>query len=184
MDKKPEPTAEDDSPGRSMPGAAYADAPQFDLTDHCSLLTSNQLGDLRAHLTALMGLLAVENIAGEIRVEIVDDTRMSRMHETHKNTPGTTDVLTFDLAPTDDAVLDADILICADEASRQAQRRGHDVNRELMLYTVHAVLHCTGYDDNHDNNRGTTDMHNREDEILTSLGLGVVYHTADAENQS
>ena len=92
--------------------------------------------------------------------------------------------ISFDLAPGDDLTLDADVLICADEARRQAANRGHDTVNELMLYTVHAVLHCTGFDDTHDNESGITAMHNREDEILTSLGLGAVYHTADAGGDS
>jgi len=188
MDKKLEPPAEDDCPGRSMPGASCADAkagiPTCDLADPCSHLVQGQLAALRTHTDVLMQLIAGNAITGELRVEIVSDERMSQMHKAYKDTPGTTDVLTFDLAPDNDALLDADILICADEAARQADQRAHDVVSELMLYIIHAVLHCTGYDDTHDNRLGITDMHNREDEILASLGLGAVFHSASAEDGS
>lgn len=177
MDKKPEPPAEDDSPGRSMPGAACADAPAIDLIDPGSLLSKTQLDALRTHADSAMRVFASAGVTGEARIEIVNDDRMSAMHETHKNTPGTTDVLTFDLAPDNDTLLDADVLICADEAARQASERGHDLVSELMLYIVHALLHCTGYDDTHDGALGATEMHSREDEILTAIGLGTVYHT-------
>lgn len=168
-----------------MPGVPAADATTADLADHGSLLSSDELTSLGAHTKRLMALLAREDIRGEIRVTVIDDTEMSLQHETHKNTPGTTDVLTFDLAPTDDSALDADILICADEARRQSGERGHGVVNELMLYIVHAVMHCTGYDDAADEgDRGAKAMHAREDEILTELGLGAVFHTQSAGDAS
>ena len=185
MDEKPEPPAEDDSPGRPMPGVPAADATTADLADPGSLLSSDELAVLRACAERFMGLLARGHIRGEIRVTIIDDTEMSRLHETHKDAPGTTDVLTFDLAPDDDTLLDADILICADEARRQSQARGHEVTSELMLYIVHAALHCTGYDDSEDvGERGALAMHAREDEILIELGLGAVFHTQSAGDAS
>ncbi|GAB5497349.1 MAG: hypothetical protein Phyf2KO_24290 [Phycisphaerales bacterium] len=186
MDKKPEPPpAEDDSPGRPMPGVPAADAPTAELTDPGSLLSSDDLTALGAHTERFMALLAQESIRGDIRVKVIDDTEMSRQHEEHKNTPGTTDVLTFDLAPDNDTLLDADILICADEARRQSDERGHGVVSELMLYIVHSVLHCTGFDDAaEDGAFGANAMHAREDEILTQLGLGAVFHTQNAGDAS
>lgn len=168
-----------------MPGVPAADAPTVDLGDPASLLTPHERDALRAHADALMQVLAREHVLGDIRVTILDDARMSLQHETHKQMPGTTDVLTFDLAPDQLSLLDADILICADEARRQAETRGHQVVSELMLYIVHGVLHCTGYDDAQDEGDfGARAMHQREDEILTELGLGTVYHSHSAEDAS
>ena len=115
MDEKPEPPADDDSPGRPMPGVPAADAPTVELADPGSLLSNDEFAALGAHTNRFMALLAQEGIRGDIRLTVIDDTEMSRQHEVHKNTPGTTDVLTFDLAPDNDTLLDADILICADE---------------------------------------------------------------------
>lgn len=130
---------------------------------------------MRGLIDALTGFLSGEGLNGEIRAEVVGDERMSDLHERHKNTPGTTDVLTFDLSG-DPRVLDVDIVICADEARRQAEARGHGVAEELALYIVHGVLHCTGYDDHEESGeRGAAAMHKREDEILSAIGAGVVY---------
>jgi probable rRNA maturation factor len=122
--------------------------------------------------------------AGEVRVRVVGDAEMAAAHEEFAGAPGTTDVLTFDLSDPDapppvapDARrLDADILVCADEARRQAASRGHEVERELLLYIIHGVLHCMGHDD-HDEAAAAA-MHTREDEVLAAIGVGPTYRSA------
>ena len=46
---------------------------------------------------------------------------------------------------------------------------GHRVERELLLYCVHGLLHCLGHDD-HDE-AGWRAMHAREDEIERTLDV-------------
>lgn len=121
------------------------------------------------HARAAVGHLGA---AGEVRVRVVNDAQMAAAHERYSGIPGTTDVLTFDLAG-EPGVLDVDILVCVDEARRQAAARGHSVERELLLYVVHGVLHCLGHDD-HDE-AGAAAMHAREDEILGAIGVGATY---------
>lgn len=134
------------------------------------------------------GSLAAARLAarGEVRVRLVDDTEMAAAHERYSGIPGTTDVLTFDLTdrgPADGesggAVLDVDILACVDEARRQAERRGHGVERELLLYTVHGLLHCLGEDDHDD--AAYARMHAREDELLEAIGAGRVFAAPERE---
>ncbi|MBL8990667.1 MAG: rRNA maturation RNase YbeY [Phycisphaerae bacterium] len=110
--------------------------------------------------------------AGEVRVRVVGDAEMAEAHRRYSGVEGTTDVLTFDLRPDPSAggALDTDILICLDEADRQAGDRGHPVRRELLLYILHGVLHCLGHDDHSE--AGYRAMHAREDEILRALGVG------------
>src|SRR4051812_5270248 len=109
---------------------------------------------------------------GEVRVRVVDDSEMARAHEDFAEVPGTTDVLTFDLtdpeatsAPRIDQGhgklasdscsygLDTDIMVCFDVAERQIAPNAAltggfaPVERELLLYVVHGVLHCLGMDD-------------------------------------
>lgn len=157
----------------------------IEIADPARLLGSGDADALATSTADLADLLASGGVRGEIRVRLVDDSIMSREHLAHKGDPETTDVLTFDLAPDNDELLDADVLVCADEARRQAGRLGHPIVSELLLYIVHAALHCTGYDDAHDEGpRGAKAMHEREDEILTQLGRGVVYHAPGAEDAS
>lgn len=113
---------------------------------------------------------------GEVRVRVVRDDEMAKAHLRYKKVEGTTDVLTFDLSPPGGA-LDADILVCVDEARRQAEARGHTPERELLLYIVHGVLHCMGYDDATPEEAAA--MHAREDEVLTAIGVGATYAIAD-----
>lgn len=143
---------------------------------------SHVLRALRDPSARLADLLAEAGLRGEARVRLVRDDEMAREHLAHKDIPGTTDVLTFDLADDDSgpASLDADILICIDEAHRQSRARGHDVARELMLYIVHGILHCTGYDDATEPQAER--MHRREDELLDAIGLGPVYARRAASN--
>lgn len=110
---------------------------------------------------------------GAVRVRVVGDTEMIAAHERHKGQPGTTDVLTFDLREQEGDELDTDILVCADEARRQAESAGHPPRREALLYVVHGVLHCLGYDDGDE--RSAALMHRREDEVLEAIGVGATY---------
>ena len=131
-------------------------------------------------------------VPGEVRVKIVDDAAMSAAHLEFSEVEGTTDVLTFDLTDPEDPhpdppslaprgsnfvrssyALDTDILICLDEGLRHSAPGGYPVERELLLYVVHGVLHCLGMDD-HDEADAAT-MHQMEDAVLETIGVGAVY---------
>ncbi len=146
------------------------------------MLGADEASRLRALLDSIRAYFAGQGIVGEIRAEVVGDARMTDLHARHKDTPGTTDVLTFDLSG-DPGTLDVDIVVCADEARRQATERGHGLVEELALYIVHGVLHCTGYDDREDAGEyGAAAMHRREDEILKAIGAGTVYARGNAQH--
>lgn len=125
-----------------------------------------ELGRAIAHLGA----------TGEVRVRVAGDAEVAEAHARYLGVAGTTDVITFDLAEGNSAAgspLDADLLVCLDEAARQAGARGIAVERELLLYALHGVLHCLGEDD-HDP-AAHERMHAREDSILTALGVGATF---------
>lgn len=171
---------------RAVSRAGFAPPPAMvDLLDPNGLLSRAARTWLDQQIHAALGYLKV---AGEVRVRVVDDAEMTRAHLKHLNLDSTTDVLTFDLAdgrssPRGDGVsgdpLDVDVLVCADEAARQAKSRGIAPERELLLYVVHAVLHCLGEDDHDD--AAFARMHAREDEILCAIGVGATFERAGAE---
>lgn len=112
-----------------------------------------------------------------LTVRVVGDATMTTLHRDHCGLNSTTDVLTFDQSDGGDAIV-ADIAVCACEAARQATSRDHTVNLELLLYAVHGLLHCAGYDD-HDVDDYRR-MHREEDRLLGLVGLGPVFQ-ADSD---
>jgi probable rRNA maturation factor len=117
-----------------------------------------------------------------VGVVIVDDARMIHLHERHMGIAKTTDVLTFDLRQDPLHPVEADIIICADEAARRAAELKHSVERELLLYSIHGLLHCLGYDDHDEANWQR--MHAREDEVLTALGVGATFDAAPGKSDA
>jgi len=117
-------------------------------------------------------------LRGEVRVRIVNDDEMAAAHLEYCEIEGTTDVLTFDLIDgmaAEGEPLDTDILVCLDESARQAMPRGHRPEHEMLLYVLHGVLHCLGYDDHED--ADFERMHAREDEVLRAIGVGAIFAT-------
>ncbi|MFI4915431.1 MAG: rRNA maturation RNase YbeY [Phycisphaerales bacterium JB060] len=170
-DPEPASTAEE-PPERTQPGRGLI----VDLVTSGGLRAEPDVS-ARAWLVDHVQLVASRlEVAGELRVRLVGDVEMAAAHERHLGNPTTTDVMTFDLA--DGAAargepVDADLLVCVDEAARVADEHGHQIERELLLYIVHGLLHCLGYDD-HDE-AAYAQMHALEDELLTSVGVGATF---------
>ena len=112
-----------------------------------------------------------EHKVHRVSVRIVADDSMSEAHRRWCDIDGTTDVLTFH-APEPDG-LHIDLMICIDEAKRRAAEFGHEFRRELLLYSVHGLLHCLGHDD-HDP-ESFNRMHAEEDRVLREIGVGPVF---------
>jgi probable rRNA maturation factor len=111
----------------------------------------------------------------ELSLALVNDRRMAALHEQFMGIPGPTDVLTFPLDEDDRGNVTAgEVVVCVPEARRQAKERGVDVERELLLYALHGMLHLCGYDDR--TTPAFRTMHATEDRILTQLGVGPVFN--------
>ncbi|MDQ1293190.1 MAG: putative rRNA maturation factor [Actinomycetota bacterium] len=90
----------------------------------------------------------------ELCVLLVDEQAMEKLHLQWMDEPGPTDVLSFpmdELRPgTEDddppEGLLGDVVLCPQVADRQAQDAGHTRDEELLLLTVHGLLHLLGYD--------------------------------------
>lgn len=149
---------------------------EVELYDTYALLAESTRQQIESLATQTLALLPNQ---GQLRVNIVDDQRMSIAHEKFSGITGTTDVLTFDLAPQtnnyDDKIIDADLTICYDQASRQADEHNHSVERELLLYIIHGTLHCLGYNDHDDADYQR--MHKKEDELLAQVGIEPTFFT-------
>ncbi|GAB3171341.1 rRNA maturation RNase YbeY [Myceligenerans halotolerans] len=90
----------------------------------------------------------------ELSILFVDTATMADLHVQWMDEPGPTDVLSFpmdelrpgregeELAP---GTL-GDIVLCPEVAAKQARTAGHSTAEELLLLTVHGILHLLGYD--------------------------------------
>ena len=133
---------------------------------------------LADRLTAAVGHLT--RPVGQVTVTVVDDGRMRELNRRHRGTDETTDVLAFDLSA-EGRPVETDIVVCADEAARRATELDdsvngpvdHSVERELLLYALHGVLHCAGFDDH--TRQGFDAMHAEEDRILSAIGVGATF---------
>ena len=110
----------------------------------------------------------------ELSVALVGDRRMSELHKSFLNVSVPTDVLTFPLDHDGRGrVVSGEVVVCVPEARRRAKAEGVAVERELLLYALHGLLHLCGYDDRTD--AAFRVMHRMEDQILTRLGVGPVF---------
>ncbi|MBC7262751.1 MAG: rRNA maturation RNase YbeY [Chloroflexi bacterium] len=108
-------------------------------------------------IRAARTVLSLENAAGplELSVVITDAETIRGMNRTYRSLDAPTDVLAFAMREgTDRFVLPTalipylgDVVISYPNAVEQSQLGGHPVRDELMLLTVHGVLHLLGYDD-------------------------------------
>lgn len=133
---------------------------------------------LQRQLAAVVGVLTASGArVARVHVQLVNDALMDRYHTKHSGIAGTTDVLTF-LGSGEGEPIEVDIIACVDEARRRASDFGHGVDREILLYAVHGLLHCLGHDD-HDP-ASYERMHAEEDRILSTIGVGPTFRPRGA----
>jgi probable rRNA maturation factor len=148
-------------------------APSLEIVPDQDLQPRIDFGRLREGVSRLQETCGVR--VSRLAVAIVGDARMMALHQRHCGMASTTDVLTFPQSAADEPI-DADIAICADEAARRAAEFGHPIEQELLLYIVHGLLHCLGFDD-HDQ-AAYQRMHAEEDRMLQAIGIGATFHAA------
>lgn len=93
-----------------------------------------------ARLQKLAG--AFDSKFSALSVVLVSDRQMAGLNLRYHNTPGPTDILTFDYGGGT-----GELIISVDHAVSQARRYRTTPVRELALYVVHGLLHLAGYDD-------------------------------------
>ncbi|NHN54191.1 rRNA maturation RNase YbeY [Calidifontibacter sp. DB0510] len=90
----------------------------------------------------------------DLFVRIVDEAAMETLHVQWMDLPGPTDVMSFpmdELRPgrpdqvSEEGIL-GDLVLCPTVAAKQAREAGHTTDEELLLLTVHGILHLLGFD--------------------------------------
>jgi probable rRNA maturation factor len=74
----------------------------------------------------------------ELSVAVIGDKEMIKLNKKHRNRNYTTDVLAFDYG---------EIIVCLDQAKRQAKELNNALKKELSILLVHGILHLAGYND-------------------------------------
>ncbi len=115
---------------------------------------------LRALAAQVLRRLGVPR--GEVAVLLCDDRTIALLNHRFRGKDKPTDVLSFpsqELLP-DGTVHLGDLAISLETATRQAERAGHSVERELAILLIHGLLHLCGYD--HETDQGEMDAKERE----------------------
>ncbi|MGO8928889.1 MAG: rRNA maturation RNase YbeY [Limisphaerales bacterium] len=139
----------------------------------------------------------------ELAICLVSAPEVTRLNEAFLRHKGPTDVITFDYTervgqasrlprfprPSSrfrdrrDAcatLLHGEIVVCLDEAVRQARRFHTTWQSELVRYVVHGVLHLLGYDDRDPRTRRR--MKAAEDALVRRLARQYAFHDLSRTN--
>jgi probable rRNA maturation factor len=103
-------------------------------------------------------------------VAFVSDRKMRALNDEFRGKNSTTDVLSFPFEADEfesDAAFLGDIVISAEQASRQAADNDLTLEREIKQLILHGVLHLCGYD--HESDDG--EMNRRELELREILEI-------------
>lgn len=83
---------------------------------------------------------------------------MCQVHAQFLDDPTPTDVITFPYG---------EILVCPEVAAQQCADFGRQFDEEVLLYTIHGLLHLAGYDDVKP--ALAKAMHRRQDVVLAQV---------------
>lgn len=114
--------------------------------------------------------------ASEVSLLLTDDEEIQSLNKKYRNIDTPTDVLAFSqiekvnntpvLCDKEEFLL-GDIVISVETAQRQAVELGHSLLYELILLSVHGLLHLLGFD--HDYEKKNDKMKSLEKEIIDTV---------------
>jgi probable rRNA maturation factor len=109
-----------------------------------------------------------------VTVLITDNDQIQELNQRYRGIDKSTDVLAFEtdfLDPDLETRYLGDVVISYPLAKIQAETRGHELEVELQLLTVHGILHLLGYD--HETEAKKTEMWAVQSRILNKMGLDI-----------
>ncbi|MBI5816744.1 MAG: rRNA maturation RNase YbeY [Nitrospinae bacterium] len=108
----------------------------------------------------------------ELSVLVTGDKEMWGLNLRYRGKDKPTDVLSFsqtegEFGDIEPGVL-GDVVISVDTAQRQADEKGHSLQREMDILLIHGILHLAGYD--HEKGRSeAAKMKAKEKQLLAAL---------------
>lgn len=79
----------------------------------------------------------------DISLALVSDKEIRSLNKVYRHRDRVTDVLSF---PWEDRGFLGEVLICLNQARRQARQYKHSLTKEMKILTIHGVLHLLGFD--------------------------------------
>lgn len=117
----------------------------------------------------------VKNNLLEISVTFVDEAEIKEINNQFRQIDSVTDVLSFPQfeftgdIPENGPVVLGDVVICEQQAKKQAEDFGHSYQRELIYLFVHSMFHLLGYDHMQEDEK--IEMREAEEEIMVKLDI-------------
>lgn len=127
---------------------------------------------------ALDEALAKEGVygdRGQVILTIVSPEEIQQLNREYRQVNRVTDVLSFpqyvspDEIPADSMYLLGDVVICMEQAVKQAEEYGHSIQRELVYLFVHSIFHLFGYD--HMEEEEKQAMREAEEAVMKQIDL-------------
>ena len=104
--------------------------------------------------TAEEVLRLLELNEAELSIVLCDDAFIHPLNQQYRGFDKPTDVLSFAMGEGEEVFEQdptlGDVVISVETAQRQADARGHSLERELRVLLVHGILHLLGYDHEED----------------------------------
>ena len=134
-------------------------------------------------LEGLMTRAATMAVEGEeidpepvvVSVTFVEPEEIRELNGQYRGKDAVTDVLSFpqfddwDDLPEEGEIVLGDVVICMDQAARQAEEFGHSLEREVLYLFVHSIYHLLGYDHMEEDEK--REMRQKEEDVMARLGL-------------
>jgi len=126
----------------------------------------------RARVNAIVRAVLRAERAGPARLSItfVSRRRIAALNRRHLEHRGSTDVISFGLAPdVAGAAIAGDIYIAPEVARRNATAHRVSLREELTRLVVHGVLHVLGFDHPEGSGRDASPMWQRQEQLVARL---------------
>ncbi len=102
-------------------------------------------------------------IKKEISVALLSPEEIKKLNKVYRQKNKVTDVLSFNL---EDKNILGEIVICLEQAKKQAIEKNKSIKSELKLLLLHGTLHLLGYD--HEKSTSEATRQEKEEQLLLS----------------
>jgi probable rRNA maturation factor len=107
-----------------------------------------------------------------IGITLTDDQRIQQLNSQYRGINRPTDVLSFEaneFDPDTETTYLGDIIISYETAQRQAERAQHTLTIEILMLTIHGLLHIMGFD--HHDEASKNEMWQIQADLLSQAGV-------------